>query len=109
MLGVFKKTAATYAARIEPFGIEITIPKGERLLSSALTQGVKWPHRCKVGSCGTCKTLVLSGEIKPQINFGYVLDAEEIEQGYILACQSTLKSDVHVSIPPRTKKLKGKI
>ena len=60
MLGVFKKTASTYAARIEPFGIEITIPKGERLLSSALTQGVKWPHRCKVGSCGTCKTLVLS-------------------------------------------------
>ena len=45
MLNVFKKTASTSVAKIDPLGIEITIEKGERLLSSALKQGVKWPHR----------------------------------------------------------------
>ena len=104
MLNVFKKTASTSVAKIDPLGIEITIEKGERLLSSALKQGVKWPHRCKVGSCGTCKVILLSGDIKPQLNFGYVLTSDEISEGYILACQSTLKSDVHVLIKPRSKK-----
>ena len=108
MLKAFKKTAATSVAKIDPLEIEISIERGERLLSSALKQGVKWPHRCKVGSCGTCKAILLSGDIKPQLNFGYVLTPEEINEGYILACQSTLKSDIHVLIKPRSKKGKEK-
>ena len=108
MLNVFRKAASTSVARIDPLEIEITIERGDRLLSSALDQGVKWPHRCKVGSCGTCKAILLSGDIKPQLNFGYVLTPEEIEEGYILACQSTLKSDIHVLIKPKSKKRKEK-
>ena len=108
MLNVFKKTASKNIAKIDPLEIEITIERGERLLSSALKQGVNWPHRCKVGSCGTCKAILLSGDIKPQLNFGYVLTPEEINEGYILACQSTLKSDIHVLIKPRLKKRKEK-
>ena len=108
MLNVFRKAASTSVAKIAPLEIEITIERGDRLLSSALNQGVKWPHRCKVGSCGTCKAILLSGDIKPQLNFGYVLTPEEIEEGYILACQSTLRSDIHVLIKPRSKKGKEK-
>ena len=108
MLNVFRKAASTSLARIDPFEIEITIERGDRLLSSALDQGVQWPHRCKVGSCGTCKAILLSGDIKPQLNFGYVLTPEEIEEGYILACQSTLRADIHVLIKPRSKKGKEK-
>tara|TARA_Y100001970_G_scaffold140726_1_gene173294 strand:- start:17617 stop:17946 length:330 start_codon:yes stop_codon:yes gene_type:complete len=108
MLNVFKKAPTTSVARIDPLEIEIRVERGDRLLSSALGQGVEWPHRCKVGSCGTCKAILLSGDIKPQLNFGYVLTPEEIEEGYILACQSTLKSDIHVLIKPRSKKRKGK-
>ena len=108
MLNVFKKVTSSNVARIDPLEIEITIERGDRLLSSALDQGVKWPHRCKVGSCGTCKAILLSGDIKPQLNFGYVLTPEEIEEGYILACQSTLKSDIHVLIKPKSKKRKEK-
>jgi len=109
MLNAFKKIASTSVVKIDPLEIEIPIERGERLLSSALKQGVKWPHRCKVGSCGTCKAILLSGDIKAQLNFGYVLTPEEIDEGYILACQSTLKSDIHVLIKPRAKKRKEKI
>ena len=41
MLNVFKKASSTSVARIDPMEIEITIEKGDRLLSSALDQGVK--------------------------------------------------------------------
>jgi len=76
----------------------LIINKGNTLLNSALNAGIDWPYKCKVGSCGTCKCKVLSGGIKAQIDFGYVLSPEEINEGYVLACQSELKSDIEVEI-----------
>jgi|TARA_B110000305_G_C19444953_1_gene644248 ferredoxin len=76
----------------------LIINKGKTLLNSALNSGIDWPHKCKVGSCGTCKCKVLSGDIKPQIDFGYVLSTDEINDGYVLACQSELRSDIEVEI-----------
>ena len=105
MLKAFKKTAATQIARVEPLGVEFEASRGERLLSAALRHGLEWPHRCKVGSCGTCKTLLISGEIKPQLDFAYVLTSKEIDEGYILACQSILKSDVSVRIVHRKERI----
>ena len=32
------------------------------------------------------------------IDFGYVLSPDEINEGYVLACQSELKSDIEVEI-----------
>lgn len=101
MLNVFKKVVPTQIAKLEPFGVEIAIEKGERLLSAALRQGLDWPHRCKVGSCGTCKAVLICGEIKPQLDFAYVLTDKEIDEGYILACQSMLKSDISVRVVQR--------
>jgi ferredoxin len=51
-----------------------------------------------VGSCGTCKCQLIDGKIQAQLDFGYVLDMSEIQDGYILACQSILKSDIQVSV-----------
>ena len=78
--------------------IVLKVEKGKTLLNAALQSGIAWPHKCKVGSCGTCKSQVLSGTIKEQIDFGYVLSPEEIAAGFVLACQSELKSDIKVKI-----------
>ena len=43
-----------YKANISPEEQEIIINKGETLLSGALRSGLAWPHKCQVGSCGTC-------------------------------------------------------
>ena len=51
---------------------------------------IAWPHSCKVGSCGSCRTLIVSGN-------GYypsspcdpttLLTPEETEKGMVIACQ----------------------
>lgn len=82
-------------------GVVLTVEHGRTLLNAALGSGINWPHKCKVGSCGTCKCQVVSGSIKPQIDFSYVLTQEEIDSGYVLACQSELKSDIAVEVKLR--------
>jgi|TARA_B110000263_G_scaffold244712_1_gene253141 xylene monooxygenase electron transfer component len=98
MINLFKKKKASHVAKLMPQNVKITIKSGDTLLSSALSQKVIWPHRCKVGSCGSCKYQLLKGEIKPQLDFRYVLEPEEIENGFGLACQTILKSDIEVNI-----------
>lgn len=97
MFGYFKRNKV-YKASILGTEHIIAVKPGKTLLSSALAKGISWPHKCKVGSCGTCKCMIISGKIKPNIDFGYVLAGDDIEKGYVLACQSELRSDIEVEI-----------
>jgi len=56
------------------------------ILEIALEKAVEIPHDCEVGVCGTCKVLLLSGEVEMDTEDG--LDEEDREEGYILACVS---------------------
>ena len=98
MFNIFKKKDLKFNVRLEPSNKEIVLKAGENLLTVALAQGIKWPHKCRVGSCGTCKCKVLEGEIKPEIDFGNVLSLEQIESGYVLACKSSAKTDLKILI-----------
>ena len=98
MLNIFRKKTKEFEVELLDEIIKFNVMPGENLLSSALSRGLKWPHRCKVGSCGTCKYKLLKGDIKPELDFSYVLDLEEIESGFGLACQTSLKSDIQVKV-----------
>jgi xylene monooxygenase electron transfer component len=100
MFGFLKKNKGPFTAKILPLGRSISV-KGEasqNLLKVALEHGINWPHNCRVGSCGTCRCKLLSGQIKPLNDFSYVLTDEELDQGYILACQTMLRSDIEVEV-----------
>jgi ring-1,2-phenylacetyl-CoA epoxidase subunit PaaE len=58
----------------------------DSILDAALQQGADLPFACKGGVCCTCKAKLLQGEVKMDVNWG--LEQEEIEQGFILTCQS---------------------
>ncbi len=60
--------------------------KGQSILDAALAQGADLPFACKGGVCSTCKAKLVSGEVNMDVN--YALEPEEVEQGYILTCQS---------------------
>ena len=88
----------TANVNVDSDAISLNVEKGKTLLNAALGAGLDWPHKCKVGSCGTCRCQIVSGKIKPQIDFGYVLSSAELDKGYVLACQSELKADVEVRV-----------
>ncbi len=70
-------------------------PEGSAILDRALTARPELPFACKGGVCATCKSLVTSGEVSMERN--YALTDEEVEQGYILSCQSHPTTDVSVT------------
>ena len=98
MLNIFRKKTKEFEVELLDEIIKFNVMPGENLLSSALSHGLKWPHRCKVGSCGTCKYQLIKGTIKPELDFSYVLDLDEIDNGFGLACQTSLRSDIQVKV-----------
>ncbi len=59
---------------------------GEAILDAALKKGADLPYACKGGVCCTCRAKLIEGEVDMDVNYG--LEQEEIEQGFILTCQS---------------------
>jgi len=65
---------------------EITVPKGEVILDAALDAGLDAPYACTGGSCCTCRAKVMEGAVEMEVN--YALTDQEVEDGYVLTCQS---------------------
>ena len=59
---------------------------GKDILSAAQDQDADVPFSCKGGVCCTCRAKVLEGQVKMDLNFA--LEEDEVEQGFILTCQS---------------------
>ena len=59
---------------------------GDNILDLAQKNGADLPFACKGGVCCTCKAKVLKGKVSMEVN--YALDADEVEDGYVLTCQS---------------------
>ena len=53
--------------------------------------GADVPFSCKGGVCCVCKAKLIEGEVSMDQNFS--LSQEEVEQGYILTCQSHPNSE----------------
>ncbi len=64
---------------------------GKTILDAAMDTGADLPFACKGGVCCTCRAKVIEGEVDMEKNFA--LEPEELEQGFILTCQSHPKSD----------------
>lgn len=64
---------------------------GQNILDAALQQGADLPFACKGGVCCTCRAKLMQGNVRMDVN--YALEQEELEQGFILTCQSHPTTD----------------
>lgn len=71
-----------------------TVKGNKNLLESLLNEGIDIPYSCKQGNCSSCVGKVISGTVNMKNTS--ILMSDEIQQGYILACQSELTSDTLV-------------
>ena len=78
--------------------VPVTVNPKETLLQAALRQGVDFPHSCRVGGCATCKCKLVTGKVKELTQTAYILSDEELDQGYILACQAVPQTDVTIEV-----------
>jgi ring-1,2-phenylacetyl-CoA epoxidase subunit PaaE len=58
----------------------------ETILDAAGRAGLELPYSCRAGVCSTCRTRLVRGKVDMRAN--YALEDWELEQGFILACQS---------------------
>ncbi|GGL91070.1 phenylacetic acid degradation protein [Streptomyces fumigatiscleroticus] len=77
---------STVTARLDGRGGSWPVREGESLLETVLRNRPDAPYACKGGVCGTCRALLVSGEVRMDHNFA--LEPEETRAGYVLACQS---------------------
>ena len=95
---VFLRKIKVLTAKLVDYNQEFVVEPGDSLLTGALKAGFSWPKKCQVGSCGTCKCKIIDGKTRAEIDFSYVLSPEEVSEGYALACQTSLKSDITVAV-----------
>ncbi len=69
---------------------ELTCSRGEPILDAMLRAGLKAPHSCQSGACGSCMCTLEAGEVHLRNN--QVLDKNDLKQGWILACQAIADS-----------------
>jgi 3-ketosteroid 9alpha-monooxygenase subunit B len=66
-------------------------PAGTRMLDVLIDQGLEAPFSCREGICGACACQLTGGEVEMVHN--EVLEAQDVADGYILACQAVPLTD----------------
>jgi ring-1,2-phenylacetyl-CoA epoxidase subunit PaaE len=87
---VGKKSQVTI--RLDGISTEFQIPvEGPTILEAAIQAGADLPYACRAGVCASCRAKLVKGKVTMDQN--YALAEEELEEGFILACQSHPASD----------------
>ncbi|NIE62874.1 hybrid-cluster NAD(P)-dependent oxidoreductase [Burkholderia sp. Ax-1719] len=86
--------ATTFKVTFAKSHREIVCGEHQHVLAAAREAGVRLPSSCAQGMCGTCKVKLVSGQVEMKHNGG--IRQREIDQGMVLLCCSTPRSDLVV-------------
>ena len=78
--------AATLSVTLDGTTTTLEWPAGTRMLDVLIEAGLDAPYSCRQGICGACACQLTGGEVEMVHN--EVLEAADIADGYILACQA---------------------
>lgn len=77
--------------------ISLEASPGQTILETALGAGVAYPHGCRSGRCGSCKSRLIEGEIDLLPHSRFALSDEEMAEGLFLACRALPLTDAAVA------------
>jgi CDP-4-dehydro-6-deoxyglucose reductase/ferredoxin-NAD(P)+ reductase (naphthalene dioxygenase ferredoxin-specific) len=83
--------------RIRDIDAPIEAEMGTTVLAAALAADVPFKHSCQSGNCGACKCELIDGDIMVMPHSEYALTPEDAEDGFILACRSSMWGDTEVA------------
>jgi ferredoxin len=93
-----KDARCFHAVTVQPPGQCFDARQDETLLQAAQRAGLDWPRSCRNGSCRSCRTRVLAGPFRHQIEWPG-LSAEEKKEGWVLPCVAVALGDLTVLNP----------
>ncbi|HLT27440.1 MAG TPA: CDP-6-deoxy-delta-3,4-glucoseen reductase [Zeimonas sp.] len=86
----------SFTVTVLPSGARFTVDDDETILDAALRQGIVLPYGCRDGACGSCKSLVVEGEIEQGAHSVRALSRDEQARGMALLCCAQARSDLTV-------------
>ncbi len=87
----------TFRITLRPLQTELTAPRGTSLRDLLFAQGVEFPCGGQ-GLCRGCRVHVLEGSVEVNAAQRERLSAEELTNGWRLACQCTLEDDLVIEL-----------
>lgn len=66
----------------------LEVQDGRTILEAALAAGISYPHGCRSGRCGSCKSRLIEGKVELLQHSRFALTDEEKADGLILACRA---------------------
>lgn len=90
----------TVVDRAASFEASFEVLAGETVLEAALRADVDLPYSCRGGTCRTCYSRVISGEIEhdPVYADELFIEEDEYAAGYRLLCSSLAHADSVIDI-----------
>lgn len=85
-----------FSVKIRQFDDDLAVEMGQTILEAALARDLPYPHGCRSGNCGACKSELIAGEIEMSPYSEFALTEAEKASGLILACRAVPWSDCEV-------------
>ncbi|ENA1772984.1 CDP-6-deoxy-delta-3,4-glucoseen reductase [Yersinia ruckeri] len=82
--------------KLHPSGVIFTSDGTSTILESALENNINIEYSCKDGTCGSCKAMLISGEVDSAENT--FLTESDIAKGAILTCCSKATTDIELDV-----------
>ncbi|MBR9653424.1 FAD-binding oxidoreductase [Thalassovita aquimarina] len=97
MLKRFSNSDPRHEVIVRPDGLALRVSEEQTILEAAFDQDVSFPHGCKIGQCGLCKSRLIEGEVLHRDHERSALTDAEKSEGLILPCMATPTRDLSLA------------